>query len=218
MQRKKDKYAQISDSEWIDILMATPKDDDAHEYFFYQKCGAFLTYISLTIFDSNSIYAIVGSFYQFLSYNDWQVLRNYKGRNGATLCSYLSRSAINHFIDLKRREDAIIKVDIDQPTILQELSQFTVEEREEMPPVWEAYENLCERDRTILRLLVIEEKSALEAADAIWPYVKSKNKDWRSLPTKRVQDTISMLKKRAVLALSLELNKHHKGNFYQIDM
>ncbi len=214
MRQSKSKYANIDDNQWIDILRATPKIDEAHRYFFCEKCKVFLKYISLTIFGSGSTYGILGSFYQFLSYDDWRVLRNYKGRNGASLCSYLSQSAIHHFTAMKRREDAIIRVDLDQLTILQELSQFTIEEKEETPPVWDAFEQLSERDRTILRLLVIEEKSALEAADEIWPYVRSKNKDWRSMPPKRVQDTIAMLKKRAILILSLELKKHHKCLYY----
>ncbi len=218
MQRSTNKYANVDDREWINILTATPKDEEAHQYFFYEKCNEFLNYISLAIFNSNRTGHILGRFYQFLSHNDWHVLRSYKGRNGASLASYLSRSAVHYFAAQKRREDAIIRVDIDQPTILQELSQFTIEEEEDMPPVWEAYEKLSLRDRTILRLLVIEEKSALEAADEIWPHVKSKHKDWRSLPAKRVQDTISMLKKRAILLLTLELKKRHKCNFYQIEM
>ncbi|MBO7279852.1 MAG: hypothetical protein J6V00_01680, partial [Bacteroidaceae bacterium] len=98
-------------------------------------------------------------------------------------------------------------ISMEHPDIIKELSLFTQDEETEQPPVWEAFSKLNERDQLILRHIVIEGKSALEAADTIWPYVKSDNKDWRTLSPKRVQDTIAMLKKRALLSLSLELKK-----------
>lgn len=202
------KYARLSDNEWIELLMTFPPDERAHRYFFDVKCRVFLQYIASTIFGSNDVREIIGDFYQFLSQDDWHVLRLYKNRNSASLGSYLSRCAVHHFMAIKRREQASLGLSMEHPDIIKELSLFTEEEEREEPPVWKAFAQLNERDRTILRLMVIEGKSALDAADSIWPYVKSDNKDWRTLPPKRVQDTIAMLKKRALLSLSLELKRY----------
>lgn len=201
------KYAQLDDNEWVELIMSIPPEERAHRYFFEVKCKPFLQYIASTIFGSNDTKEIIGEFYQFLSKNNWHVLQLYKKRNGASLGSYLSQCAVHHFLAIKRREQATLSISMDNPEIIKELSQFTQDEETEQPPVWKAFARLNERDRIILRLIVIEEKSALEAADSIWPHVKSSNKDWRSLPPKRVQDTIAMLKKRALLSLSLELKK-----------
>lgn len=205
---KRNKYSKLNDREWIELLLSTPTDERGVNYFFEIKCRDFLRYISSNILYSSDKREILGEFYEFISANDWHVLRLYKGRNEASLGSYLSQCAVRYFTATKNRDKAIIKIDIDSPDIIKELSLFTSEEEEDeslQPPVWKAFAKLNERDQTILRLIIIEDKSALEAADTIWPFVKSDNKDWRSLPSKRVQDTIAMLKRRALLALSLEL-------------
>lgn len=207
MSMRPGKYVQLSDNEWIELLMATPPEESAHRYFFEVKCRTFLQYIASTIFGSDDSREIIGDFYQFLSQDDWHVLRLYKKRNGASLGSYLSRCAVHHFMAIKKREQESRGISMEHPDIIKELSLFTQDEETEQPPVWEAFSKLNERDQLILRHIVIEGKSALEAADTIWAYVKSDNKDWRTLSPKRVQDTIAMLKKRALLSLSLELKK-----------
>ncbi|MBR7167031.1 MAG: hypothetical protein IKD38_04770 [Bacteroidaceae bacterium] len=200
-----DKYARLDDDEWVRILMTVPPEEGAHRYFFNVKCAAFLKYISLSIFGEEDTSHLLGDFYEFLSADNWRVLRLYANRNGASLACYLSRCAINYFMASKRREERRMSISIDQPDIVSELNRFTLDEEDTMPPVWMAFERLSKRDKEVLRLLVIEGKSSLEAADSIWPLVKSDCRDWRSLPHKRVQDTIAMLKRRALLALTLEL-------------
>ena len=66
--------------------------------------------------------------------------------------------------------------------------------------LWQAYEMLSERDRAILEQLVIEEKSALEAAPVVWKHINSQQ-EYDALPAKRVQCTLSMAKNRAQTAL-----------------
>ena len=198
------KFAKLSDSEWIERLTAIPPDEKAHAYFFNIKCAAFLKYISITLFNNMPISSLTGALYEFLSKDGWHILKLYKQKNGASLSSYLARCAINHFTKQQKREEQLYTIHMDSPDIADELDRFTDEEENNHPPVWQAFNRLNVRDRNILRKLVIEEKSALEAADSIWPYVRSK-KDWRELPVIRVQNTISMLKRRALLSLSLEL-------------
>lgn len=214
MTQKRVSYATLSDDEWIEILTTYPPDDKACNYFFNIKCRVFLRYIASTLFDGEEPASLVGDFYQYLSHDNWRVLRLFAARNGASLGSYLSRCALNYFKAQRTAEEKIRPLWIERPDIIAELNHFTQEEECSTPPVWQAYEKLSKRDRDILRLLVIEDKSAIEAADEIWPQVKSNTKDWRQLPTKRVQDTIAMLKKRALLALSLELQEAIKASRY----
>lgn len=207
MQQKRASYAILSDSEWIKILTSFPLDERACNYFFNIKCRTLLKYIANTIFEGEEPESIIGDFYEYLSNNDWHVLRLYSSRNGASLGSYLSRCATNYFRNKKKQEEKNRPLWIERPDIINELNHFVQEEEREQPPVWQAFNKLCKRDRDILQLLVIEGKSAIEIADKIWPQVKSTAKEWRELPVKRVQDTIAMLKRRALLAIAIELRE-----------
>lgn len=201
-------YAKLNDRELVRRLTAAPTDEKLHRYFFEIKCRPFLQYIASALFGSNRTEPLLGEFYEFLSRNDWHILKQYENRNGASLSGYLSRCTIHHFLALKKREEKIYDNigTLDHPDIIAELNKFVQEEEKEMPPVWMAFKLLNERDRNILRYLVIEGRSTLEIADHIWKYVNTEN-DWHTLPVKRVQDTIAMMKRRALLALTTELRK-----------
>lgn len=210
---KLNNYAQLDDYELIKCVMATPRIQEAHNYFFNVKCTPILNYISAALFNNEGGSSILGEFYEFVSADNWKVLRMFSKRNGASLSSYLSRCTINYFLAKKKKEEKYKMESIDQLDIVKELDQFTQEEERKMPPVWLAYDQLNKRDQTVLMLLVIEEKSALEVAEIIWQYVNSKNKDWKALPAKRVQDTIAMLKRRALLSLSIELQAYDETSY-----
>ena len=68
---------------------------------------------------------------------------------------------------------------------------------------------LCLRDQVILRMLVIDGNSALEAAPVIWKYIKN-SKPLDQMEPKRVQCTIAMAKHRAQLALLNNLKQISK--------
>lgn len=207
-----DKFARLSDKEWIEHLTTIPPEEEFHRYFFAVKCAPLLRYIADSLFGITGISELMGEFYELLSKDNWHMLRNFKGVNGASLNSYLSRCAVRHFIEQKRKENLHSNTfqSIDIPDIVEELNHFTSEEEMDTPPVWQAFERLNERDRTVLRCMVIEGMSAMDAATHIWKYVKTDNSNWKLLPPKRVQDTIAMLKRRALLALSIELKELHK--------
>lgn len=207
MRPELEKYASFSGKEWVDALMKIPPDEAAHKYFIRVECKDFLRYISVVLFGNENIDHLLGEFFEFISKDNWHVLRLYARRHDASLRSYLSCCAMRYFIASKKVESRHRAISIDDAGIIAELNKFTKEEECDQPPVWQSYERLCKRDRVVLRLLVIEGKSSLDAADEIWQYVKTDNKDWRSLPPKRVQDTIAMLKRRALLSLSMELHK-----------
>ena len=80
------------------------------------------------------------------------------------------------------------------------------EEQQEEVPIMQAYEMLCERDQTLLRLLVVEEKRMLDIAGDVWKYINSKQSIDKLTP-KRIQGSISMAKHRAQLALLDNLSK-----------
>lgn len=209
MLKKDIDYAQLTDSEWVKILTSTPADEVAHRYFFGTKCRPMLQYIANNLFENEETELLLGEFYILLSQNNWYVIRQFKSLNGASLNSYLTRCTIHHFIKKKKKESPFQHnaIPIEAPDICKELNHFTTEEENDNPPVWQAFEQLKERDRIILRNLVIEGKSALEAAEKVWPLIKTTEKDWKKLPVKRVQDTIAILKRRALLALATELQQ-----------
>ena len=168
-----------------------------------------MQYIAKNIMNTDQIEDIVGEFYEFLQKDNWYVLRKYRAENNASLSTYLSRCTLNYFCRQKRKEEKFANMYVyydDATTQLESLT--TIDEGIQMDlPVLQAFESLSERNKTILRLLVIRELSAIEAADTIWQFTRSKERDWHKLPAKRVQSTISMMKQRALYDLLEKLKK-----------
>ena len=75
-----------------------------------------------------------------------------------------------------------------------------------MPPVWEAFHMLNERDQAVLNSLVIDEKNMLEAAPDIWKFINSR-KPIEKLSQKHIQSTLAIIKHRALLTLMQNLNE-----------
>ena len=205
MQQKRE-YALMSDKELIDGLTAVPTNNKLHEYFFKEKCKRFLTYISTTLYNEDDCNVLVGELYEYLSNDNWKILKMWEGKNGCSLNSYLASCSMHYFTsrikaEKKRNDREIIP---STPEIIEYLDHFTAEEENENQPVWEAFNKLKERDRVVLWQLVIKEKDMMEAAPAIWPYINT-TKKIRELTQKHVQSTIAMAKHRALLALLNEL-------------
>lgn len=198
-------YSTVSDNELIGYLIEKPINEEAHNYFFNTRCTRFLDYIATKIAGEEHAEDILGEFYEFVSQDDWAILRKYRNQNNASLNTFLSTCAVHYFLKKRRKEGKLNTVSIDCQEIADQLEFFALDEENNEPPVWQAYEKLCERDRRLLKSLVLEEKSTLEAADEIWEYVRSNEKDWKKLPQKRVQNTISMMKHRALFVLMEEL-------------
>lgn len=208
MPRKENGYDLLCDEELIERITSPTADSKLHEYFFYVKCAPFLKYLSRKLYGSSDITILTGEFYEFIANDDWAVLRKWEKRNEASLYSYIARCATNYFVnkeiaEKKRRDKETLASD---PGIIELLQSFSEEKEDESLPVWKAYNMLCERDREVLRLLVIEEFQMLAVAGQLWKYVDSKQ-DISQLPPKRIQGTISMIKHRAQLALLENLEK-----------
>ncbi len=211
MSNNYDKFSSLSDQELIERLTATPVDEQLHNYFFTRKCRQFLKYISLNICHCESEKQLWGEFYEFLSKDNWSVIRNWKNRNGATLYSYLAFCATNHFIHkrLAEKKEEQLFVTSSQ-TMYEQMAEVADEEDEiQAYPVKEAFNMLNLRDQVILRMLVIDGNSALEAAPVIWKYIKN-SKPLEEMDPKRVQCTIAMAKHRAQLALLNNLKQISK--------
>ncbi len=215
MLKKEIDYNAIGDSELIERLTATPADERLHDFFFNHKCKNFLSYIATSIYHCNDGSRLMGELYEFLSDNDWALLKNWKAKNGASLYSYIAYCSINYFIkksnaEKKRREFEILP---DDEELLDRIANI-IEDEVETPPVWKAYNMLSERDKLILHLLVIEEKNTIDAAPQIWKFINSSDK-LEEKNRKRIQSTISMAKNRAQLALVEKLREASKEEDYQ---
>ncbi len=201
-------FALLSDEEFVERMTAHDVDEKLHEYFFYVKCAPILKYLSKKLYGSCDITILTGELYEFIASNDWAVLRKWEKRNEASLFSYIARCATNYFINKenseKKRQDK--ETLTSAPGIIEQISSFTEESEDESLPIWKAYNMLNERDREVLRLLVIEGFQMLTVAKELWKYVDSKQ-DISELSPKRIQGTISMIKHRAQLALLENLEK-----------
>jgi hypothetical protein len=200
-------FAQLTDKEWIEGLISKPVNEKLNEYFFKVKCAGLLRYITMATLNNENYNEILGEFYEFLSKDDWHVLRQFKGKNGATFYSYIARCSVNYFLgEHKKRLLFAKRFDcIDSPEVINSLGELSDNEFcYEEGSVMEAFHYLGKRDRHILRLLVINGKSTLEVAEKIWPYVNSQQ-DWRELPPARVQSTIAMIKHRALARLTCNI-------------
>ena len=203
----RDKFALLTDEEWIDELTKTPANEEAHEYFFKKKCANLLKYISLNIYKNENCYELLGDFYILISQDNWRVLRNFENRKNATLYSYLTRCAVNHFITKRKKEMKFeeLHYSIDNNETDESLNNLVYEEYVDNTQIMTAYNALEPRFKETIQLLVLDGKSSIEAADQLWPYVKSKN-NWRDMPVVRVQNTIAMMKHRAIFELTTKLN------------
>lgn len=201
-------FALLSDEELVERMTAPDVDEKLHEYFFYVKCAPILKYLSKKLYGSCDITILTGELYEFIASNDWAVLKKWEKRNEASLFSYIARCVTNYFINKenseKKRQDK--ETLTSTPGIIEQISSFTEESEDESLPIWKAYDMLNERDREVLRLLVIEGFQMLTVAKEIWKYVDSKQ-DISELSPKRIQGTISMIKHRAQLALLENLEK-----------
>ncbi|MBR5891821.1 MAG: sigma-70 family RNA polymerase sigma factor [Bacteroidaceae bacterium] len=202
-------YTKMTDRELIERIVAKPVDEAVHNYFLKVQCEPFLRHVAKNILNEDNVSNIWGEFYEFISANDWSVLRNFSGKNNSSLCTYLSNCAVHYFLKVRKKNSRIVCVDMAECDVASLLDSFSADKEEEYSMVWQAFDKLKERDRLLLREMVINERSALDVADEIWRFVRSAERDWRKLPVKRVQDTISMMKRRALMNLLEQL----KGSF-----
>ncbi len=198
-------YSLLSDSELVDRLMSRPTDEKLHDFFLTKICRRILRHISLRIFNHDDDTELWGEFYEFISKDDWMVLRKWESKNGASLTTYLSYCATNYFLHRqlmeKRLSERFVHVSSQEEygqlaDVCDEVEEACYTDKQ----VRDAFSALNERDQTILQELVIDGHNVMEAAPVIWEYIKS-DKPLSEMDPKRVQCTIAMAKSRAQLAL-----------------
>ena len=205
MTNETENYSQLSDLELVDRLMSKPADEKLHDFFLVKICRRILRRISLRLFNHDDDTQLWGEFYEFISKDDWMVLRKWESKNGASLATYLSYCATNYFVHgqlvEKRLGERLVYVSSQEEY---ERLADVCDEEEEMcytdKQVRDAFNALNERDQTILQELVIDGHNVMEAAPVIWEYIKS-DRPLCEMEPKRVQCTIAMAKSRAQLAL-----------------
>ena len=207
-------YSLLSDRELVERLTATPADERLHNFFLNNVCRRILRHISSNIYNHSNDNELWGEFYEFISRNNWEVLRKWENKNGASLYTYLAYCATNHFVkeQFKEKKQKEQFISISSQEIYEQFANISCEETPDINSgqIWNAFNMLNERDRKILQLLVIDGCSIMEAAPQIWEYIKSKGTLEETDP-KRVQCTIAMAKHRAQLALFNNLKKAEKG-------
>ena len=207
---KRKNFAEYTDQELIDGLMALPVQEDLHTYFFSVVFKSVLSYNAMAFKDWEPN-ELLGEFYEFVSKDNWYVLRNYKGIG--SLRSYLSVCFQRHVNRLRGYwEIPFDIVSLDYINEHEEEYNLYAEPEEKSMPVEQALLQLKERDRLVIQEIFYNGKSALEAAEVLWVYVRSNEKDWRKLPSKTVQNTISSLKLRALAALQAKLLKENNSD------
>lgn len=195
------KCSQMNDNEFVEALTSLPMNEEVHKYFFYVKCKRILKYISCKLYGNNDYKMLVGELYEYISENNWQIIRNYK--NNSSLETYLSKCAFNYFLhkvqkENKRNEQEIT---ISDYNLIQNEEFEEDNEQTDFQKVRIAYDLLNDRDKAIIQLLVIENNKVMDIVPVIWKYINT-DINYNELPVTRVQNTISMTKQRAIKALA----------------
>lgn len=196
-------FTTLTEEELVNKLVTEEANEGLYAYFFKKMCKRLLDYLTYNVCHCDNPEFILGEFYEFISDNDWAVLRSWKKKNGASLTSYLASCSANYFMRKAAKERKRKGWEIPLSTFNyadNDAESFIEDETTDNSYVWKAYEMLNERDQAILQQLVIEEKKSLDAAPVVWKYINS-TQDYTALPAKRVQCTLSMAKSRAQNAL-----------------
>lgn len=159
---------------------------------------------------------VYGDYYIFISapineesIPQWKKVSQYKGDN-CQLNTYVSCIACRHFCKVaqKEKEENLRNDDMIEYVDYESLLGYDYRDEEESETsirMRKAYNNLNEKDREVLRLLLIENVSGIEAFPILSQYITPKPKDGmtseqvkESWSTKQRQDAMSLLKGRAL--------------------
>ena len=159
---------------------------------------------------------VYGDYYIFISapineesVPQWKKVSQYKGDN-CQLNTYVSCIACRHFCKIaqKEKEENLRNGDMIEYIDYESLLGYDYHDEEESETsvrMRKAYNNLSEKDREVLRLLLIENMSGIEAFPVLSQYITPKAKDGmtseqvkESWSTKQRQDAMSLLKGRAL--------------------
>lgn len=103
-------WKKISDAEYIAGLKVA--DNHITESFFYGLCNYLLNDIRYSLMEGNVDYdELVNELFIYLSKDNWHKLDTFAGKNGCSLCSWVTRITWRYFF--KQRERLLGKVVLD---------------------------------------------------------------------------------------------------------
>ena len=211
---------------------------EACEYFLDDFSTPILLYISKKVFQHPHWKEIWGEYYEFISKENQETkipyykLTFYGKFENTTLCKYVATITTRHFVDEKMRDvrsnDKTISID-GSSTYLKDKSGNTVienpwfnllinnEERNIEPSTYQKIDyvlsKLPERETRIIKYMVMDNMSGLEAFEELEPYMEEKSKTPTSTwTTKQKQDAMALLKSRALKHINTII-KNEKINF-----
>ena len=195
--------------------------------FYISKLGkSIVDHISYTIMHRDifsDYYIFLSSPYTETNIPTWKKVVGYKGKNNCTLKTYTSNISCRHFckIATKERKEALLHGDMlefmDYESLLKCDTDFDDSESKTIQSIRNAFALLGERDKLVLKCLVIDKTSSIEAFDILGKHINPRPKDNMSsaevkarLSIKQKQDAISLLKGRALLKLQELYNEQLK--------
>lgn len=209
--------------------LVTQNNPQAVNYYLREIGFPIMEHIEKTI----THYNVMSEYYMFLSdpfdkesgTSSWHRVSLYKGIN-CKLNTYTSNITCRYFcrkVNTERRrkfkEGELLEF-VDYESLLKCETAESVDEGIQYKCVKAAYDSLKEREREVLRLLIIEKKSALEAFDQLSNLITPRAKDGltseqikASWSDKQKQDAISLLKGRALEHLQNKFNEVKKQYF-----
>ena len=142
-------------------------DPDVHKRcvhrVFYQDAEPLLRSIQNSLFKGTIEYdELVGELYLYLARNNWKVLDSFKGRNGASLSTWLSHVTWHYFMNQYKKGNRVDYTD-DINTFDREVSTISIDEmRMDIEQTLSKMGN--ERYVSVIRLLVIEGRETEDVA------------------------------------------------------
>jgi len=158
--------------------------------------------------------------------NEWHRISLYKALNDCKLISYVSSISCRYFYKLAKKEkkNNEIEEELLEYTDYEGLLLCDQEEEDDDNPnikrMKQAYQDLPKRDQLVLRYMIIEKKSSIEAYNELEPLIHPIPKDGmtseqvkNSWSIKRRQDAMGLMKGYALNKVLKKYNELKRNNY-----
>lgn len=200
--------------------------EEARLFFLGDYSSPILSYVVRYVYCNESYQELLGEYYEFISKRNKNIsyykLTLYSNFNNSTLRNYVTAITVRHFVDVKKKEDSIDKqtISIDGAyTIATKENEKDVIENpwfnllignsgnsdenslsaESYKKIEYVFSKLPERDVKIIKLMVMDNVSGLEAFEELEADLKETAKTPISTwSTKQKQNAMALLKGRAL--------------------
>lgn len=207
----------------ISLKEKCPTSTEAQGYFLGDYSIPFLTVIAADLFHCGweDIY---GEYYEFISKENHETkipfykLTLFKGKNDSNLKSYTSTITSRYFSSQKKEEERrskknkIVSIDegqtikqdnyggevIDNPWFALLIDKSTSKDATMEISINNALNKLPEREQLIIKLMVMDDASGLEAFEDLAPYLNPSKLPLSEWSDKQKQDAMALLKGRAL--------------------